>query len=438
MRWFRSRPVYSPGNDNFFREHAWLLFFSMLCFVAVVLMRSWPNYVNPSLFVEDNGHYFNHFYGNSRQLADILSKPNGYNQVFTNLTAYLVAYLDVRIQPIVYLLLATILAVLTCMALPASGLLRNKYIIFIAPFLLGLSGLNHLFYFVTLTYQIYVLVILLISMLFWRSQKSILLNFLLFMLLSLCIWSGPYSVLVVPFSFWFILFFRGKTGFLLCLCAVVILYTMAVTEHMIILRNMFKFEIYRIWFSLLIDKVFFMGLKGGIGPKKVITTFLFFATILTVFRKDTFYLKVLFLLLILINGSIFALLFSKKFMLALRVLPCYLVIAQYFWLFLVLFTVDRLLSLQRVFYHGGVLACILAVAFIVYDNRKVPDKGTIEPMSGLSAYLEAVHELEKQEPTLIEQNERVIVVLGTKHFRPTVAIGAKPGPGVKTRLQQMD
>jgi len=436
-QWFIRRPVYSPGNDNFFREHAGLLLFSMICFVAVVLFRSWPNYVTPGLYVEDNGHYFNHFYGNTRHFADILRSPNGYNQIFTNFTAYLVAFLDVRIQPTVYLWLATVIAVITCMVVPASGLLKNKYIIFIAPFLLGLSGLNHLFYFITLTYQIYVLVIFLVSMLFWRVRDNIIANFCLFMVLSLFIWSGPYSVLVVPFSFWFILFFRGKTWLLLGLCVVTILYTMAVSEHMIIFRNLFKVEIWRIWISLLVDKVFFFGLKGALGPKKVAITILFFATILAVFRKDTFYLKIIFLLLVLINGTLFALLLSKKFLLALRVLPCYLVIAQYFWLVLLLFTIDRFLSLHKYFYHGGILACALVVAFIVYDNGKEPSKGMVDTMPSLAAYLQMVHALEQQQETLIQENKRVIVSLGGKPFRPTVAIGAKPGPDVKTELKQM-
>ena len=88
-----------------------------------------------------------------------------------------------------------------------TGIFKNKYIIFIAPFLLGLSGLNHIFYYVTLTYQIYILVILLLTLLFWEPIKNNVLNFLFFLLLSLLIWSGPYSVLTVPAAGCLILFF---------------------------------------------------------------------------------------------------------------------------------------------------------------------------------------------------------------------------------------
>lgn len=418
---FRTRETYRLDWPSFWQEYRWLLLAACLCFTVAIVVRSWPNYLTPGLYVEDNSHYFNHFYGSTRGLQDLLHTPNGYHNILNNLLAFLVAGLDVRVQPVMYLSLATIFAVMAVMALPCTGLLRNRYIVFIAPFLLGLSGLNHIFYFITLTYQIYVLVILLICLLFWEPLRTHRANILFFALMSLLIWSGPYSVLVAPFSLCFILFFRGKTPLLLALTVVVVLYTLSVSNNMILLRNLWKPAIHEVWLGTLVDKVFFMGMAGPFSVKKLIFCLGFFFALLAIFRRDRFYLKIACLLLVLINSSLAALFLSKKYMISLRILPCYLVIAQFFWLVFLLFTADRLLALRRSWYHGGLVVALLAALFIYRDNTLHPEKGSFPTMPKLAEFLQLVHDREQLD--LAGENRGLVLEFGHKSFRPVVRLG---------------
>jgi hypothetical protein len=433
---FIRREWYTCEQGDFLFKNRLLIFSSVFFFIVILLWRSWPNFTNPGLYVEDTGHYFNYFYGNTQDTSSLFNNPNGYYNIINNLIAFLTAKIDVRFQPTLYLWTATFLAVCAVMTVSCSGLLRNKYVLFIAPFLLGLSGLNHLYYYITLAYQIYVLVILLIGLLFWKPLEGNTSNVLLFILLSILIWSGPYSVLVVPFSCLFILFFRGKTKLLIFLSLVTILYTLSVTEHMILLRNIWKGEIHRIWFNTLIARVFFMDLKGAVGPVKILITSVFFLTILAIFRKDTFYLKVACILLVLIYSSLGALFLSKKFLLSLKIRSCYIVVAQFFWLFFLLFTADRILAINKKFYHGGIVVCVLVVMFIFYDNTKNPSKRTMPLMPALPIFLSKVYEAEHE--NLKATNRVKIFQLGSKDFSPIARVGKTDDPSISIEFIQID
>ena len=422
---FRTREIYTLEWQSFWKEHRWLILASLVCLTLVIVARSWPNYVTPGLYVEDNSHYFNHFYGGNRGLQDLTRVTNGYHIVLNNVVAFLVAKSDVRIQPTLYLLLATTFAVTAVMALPCTGLLRNRYVLFTTPFLLGLSGLNHIFYYVTLAYQIYVFIILLICLLFWEPLRSHRANILLFALLSLLIWSGPYSVLVVPFSLCFILFFRGKTALLATLTGVAVLYALAVSNKMILLRNLWKPVIHEVWLETLVEKVFFMDMVGPYSVKKLLLCLSIFLGLYAIFRRDRFYLKIACLLLVLINSSLAALFLSKKFMISLRVLPCYLVIAQFFWIFFMLFTADRLLSLRRELYHGGLVVAVVAAFFIYRDNMLHPDKGSFPINPKQVEFLQLVHESEQLE---LGQNNGLILQFGRTRFRTIARLGKTGDP----------
>lgn len=425
-RWgdfFQGREVYTLHRQSLWRENRWLIFASFVCCLGVIVWRSWPNYALPGLYVEDNSHYFNYFYGNTREFSAILHAPNGYHNILNNLLAFFIAKIDVRLQPTMYLALATVFAVITVMVVPCTGLLKNRYLLFIAPFLLGLSGLNHLFYYITLTYQIYVLVILLICLLFWEPLKTRRANIMLFAMLSLLIWSGPYSVLIVPFSLCFILFFKGKTRLLAALTIIAILYTLSVSENMILLRNLWKPEIHQVWIETLVAKVFFMEMRGPFGPRKLILSILFLVGIVVIFRRDPFYLKIACILLVLINSSLAALFLSKKYMISLRILPCYLVIAQFFWLIFLLFTADRLLSIRKGFYHGGLVVAVLVLLFIYRDNSLHPAKRSAPIMPQLPEFLQLVYDTEKLD---LVENKGILLQLGNTNFRPIVQIGVPP------------
>ena len=194
---------------------------------------------------------------------------------------------------------------------------------------------------------------------------------------------------------------------------------------MIIMRNLFKPVIHRIWVDTLVSQVFFMGMKGGIGTKKVLITFAFFGTVIALLRRDYFFLKVAVLVFVIMNSTLAALFLSKKFMISLRILPCYVVIAQFFWLFFLLFTADRLLQLKKGLYHLGIVVAVLALVFIVRDNQFHPDKGRVAIMRSLPEFLDTIYE---QEQIFATQPEKVTTVIyehanGSRHFIPKAVIG---------------
>lgn len=419
---FKNRAYYRVRDNNFWQENQWVLFSSVVLFVIAVVWRSWPLYVNPNLFVEDTNHYFNYFYGNVRDYSSLFYKPNGYINILDNLIGKWVAHADVRVQPYLYAYIGTLIAVLASISLSFSGIFKNKYIIFIAPFLLGLSGLNHIFYYVTLTYQIYVLVILLLTLLFWEPIKNNVVNFFFFLLLSLLIWSGPYSVLTIPAACCLILFFRGKVKLMLALIVVTIAYTSSVNESTIWLHNILNEDIRYLWRNLLISRVILMDLGGAYSFTKLVVIVIAFAVIGYSFRKDRFYLKIAFILFGLINGALAAYLLSKKIALYLTVLPCHLVIAQFLWMALVLFTVDRFLTRNQKWCYAGPTAFLLIGAFIVYDNVTMPDKRMAPVMKNLPVFLQEIYKNEQL--PLVENNEKVIISYGNdEHFQPVVTIG---------------
>lgn len=180
LRLFTNRARYKVRDENFWQENKWVLFGSLVLFVIAVFARSWPHFVHPNLFVEDTTHYFNYFYGNTRDYSALFHNTNGYINILNNLIAKWVAFADVRMQPYLYAYIGTLIAILASISLSFSGIFKNRYILFIAPFLLGLSGLNHIFYYVTLTYQIYILVILLLTLLFWDPVKNNIAGFFFF------------------------------------------------------------------------------------------------------------------------------------------------------------------------------------------------------------------------------------------------------------------
>jgi hypothetical protein len=383
--------------------------------------------------VEDTSHYFNYFYGDIRGLKSLFHNPNGYITILTNSVALLTAKLDVRIQPAVYLVTSATMTILAVMALPCSGLLKNKYILFCSPFLLGLSGVNHLFYYTTLTYLIYVAVILLFGLLFWEAGDNRFRTGLLFAFLTLLIWSGPFSVLTVPFSLLFILFFKGKTRFLLALLVVTVLYLLCVSEKTIMLGNILHGAVRRIWFQTLVLKVFLMGAREVVTPKIEIIFALFFTGVFFFFRKDFFYLKIALLLFTLIDGSLALLFLSKKYLLYQRVLPCYLFIPQFFWLFFLLFTSDRFLVNHKKLNNLGIPVACCFFAFIVYDNLHHPEKRTIPRMPALPRFLEVVHNNEIRHWEK-ENKLKIITTPGKGSFRPTAKVGKRGDSTTETEF----
>jgi len=405
------------------------IFLGLFIFTGIMLLRSWNNFSQPGLYAEDSIHYFNYYYGNVRAFTDILQHPNGYYNLFNNLVAWLTAKADIGLQPLIYQSVCIALSFLTIAAFSFSGLIANRYLLFVSPLLLGLSGLNHLYYYISLTFQMYVVVVLLLILMLRRITFSTPVEVLLFLLMSFLVWSGPYSVLAVPLALAFIVFFRDRTIACTGLLLVTMAYTLSVTKSTIMLENIFKPEILRLWGSTLVTDVFFMGFKDSVNIEKLLLIAVTFISVFIILRRDRLYLKTALLFLIIIVASFAPLFLSKKILLYQRILTCHLLIAQFFWLALILFTVDRMLVRWPARQHllGGVFV-VLAAFFIFADNTRHPDKWQAKVQEAMPRFLQKVKEAEEMD--LAREGKRMIIsTAGTSTFKAAAIVGDRSKSG---------
>ena len=427
---FGLREEYKPEATDALKRHKVTILLGLLLYALTVVIRSWQHFATPGFYAEDSVHYFNFFYGNLRQLSDIFQHPNGYYNIYNNLVAFLVARADILIQPLLYHIISASLCILTVAACTLSGLFRTRSILFISPFFLGLTGMNHVYYYISLTFQMYNVVLLLLILLFYDLKNwPRPLHFAWFLLISFLIWSGPYSVLVVPFCLSYMVLFRGRDLLSVGLLAVTVAYTLAVSKSTIMLGNLFDLSILALWGKTLVTDVFFLGFKDSVNTEKLILIASIFTILIAIFRKDRFYLKISLLLLIIIVASFAPLFLSKKYLLYQTIYPCHRLIAQFFWVIFILFSLDRLLLLlpRHQDIAGAGIVVLLAV-FICVDNFSHSDKYAVPLLPSTTQFLHRVKEVEQMD--LLQKHQRAIIsTAGTGIFKAAATIGDRSKNG---------
>ncbi len=418
------REEYHRDLNSFFSGKKFFIFAGLAAYILIMLVRSWDNFSAPGLYVEDATHYFNLFYGGHHPLGSIFQHPNGYYNIYNNFIAFLAARADILLQPRIYQSVAIMLCVLTVAAVSFSGLFQNRFVLLIAPLLLGLSGLNHIYYYITLTFQMYMVVLLLLVLLLWRWKLPFIVNLFFFVLLALLIWSGPYSVLTVPFCLTSLFFFKGRTWTNLGIIAVTVSYALSVEKSTIMLGNMFNTEILTLWFQTLITKVFFMEMKDSVNTEKIILLLVIFLPLFFILRKEKLYLKTTALLFVIIVSSFAPLFLSKKYLLYQTIYPCHIVIAQFFYLVFILYSADHILrKFSNYEIQIGSLFMLSVFAFILLDNIEHQEKYRTPIMESIPAFLKAV---KKAESTgLSDRHQHVVIITDgiKKAFRPVAVVG---------------
>ncbi len=378
------------------------------CTLVLVLIRSWPHFIQPTFYVEDSIFYFNYFYGDNCSLHDIFQKPRGYYNLFSSLAGWFIAKADVVLQPLLYHVVALCMGGLTCCAFSFSGLIRNKILLFITPLLLGLSGMNHVFYYITLHLQGYVVVVFLLSLLFYRTKPGAGLGVAFFALLAFCVWSGPYSVLVVPFSLLYILLYRDSNYLFILLIVVTLAYVTTADSGMVRFAHLVNPFILKLWIKALVVNVFLMGMVESLSVFAVLSVVAFFTVVYFTLYKDRFFIKTSLLFLAIIVLSFAPFLLSAKIVIYRTFMPAHFYIAQFFWLAFILFTVERMVV--RLPDHAKrIIICfsITTLCFIVVDNVRNPEKYRYELYPATSAFVKKIKELEQQ--NLQEKKQQIIV-----------------------------
>lgn len=423
-----TRIPYAEQSQVSLREKKPIIAVSLILFGAVFLLRSWPNVINPGLYWEDATHYFNLYYGLKREFSFILQYPNGYYNIINNLVAWLASYLDVRIQPLTYHLFAMTLGVITATNLIFSGLLQHRSILLAAPIVLGLSGMNHIYYYNTLTFQMYNVVVLLLCLLFFPAPKSKITLAALCLVASLLVWSGPYSVVALPVSLLFLLFFRnGSKNILFTVVIInVLLYSLSVKESTIQIMNIFDAGTRRIATHVLFEQVFFLDLFGKLSFLKLIIFSLLLITALYVLRKNVYYLKISAILFTIIVAGLAPLFLSIKFQLYQMVFPCHLYISVFFWVLFLLLTVDKILEHCNGSFKVQILVSLFLFSLVWVDNLQHPAKRQEKIMTSIPAFVQTIHRVEQL--NLEEENTYVIIKtvnVMPEYMPPMVRVGSQ-------------
>ncbi|MDK9706520.1 MAG: hypothetical protein OEL83_05675 [Desulforhopalus sp.] len=422
----RERPLYFLDRQSFLRENRGVLLLALASLIVVLLIRSWENFSHPGFYAEDATYYFKLNYNADFLWENIFRNPNGYYNILNNFVAQLLGDIDIRWQAAAYQSVAFMTTVLTTLMFARSGLIKNKILIFLTPFILGLSGFNHIVYYLTITFQMYVLVLTLFAVLLLDETDSPIKNLMLFLIIPLLVWSGPYSVLAVPFAITFIVLFRGKTWIMLWTLVVTIAYALSTTGSTIMLGNIFEKQIQVLWGEAVIRDIFLLGLREHVNIEKVILLLAILVPAIYAIRRETFHLRILALFMVVIISSMAPVLLSKKIIMYGSIYPCHLLLGKFFWILSVLIIVDRLVKVipEKFTQISVSAAACCIVLFIVVDNLKHESMRKIDVLYNIPEFLQTIHETEKLK--LEEKGEIVrIIADGVGIFDPIVRVGSR-------------
>ena len=432
--YFQNRPLFVFDRKSFLEKNNHLIWFSILGLAIIIFARSWQHYLNPALYAEDAPFYFKLSYNTDFLFRDIFRNPNGYYNVLNNLLAHLLGNFDVRVQPLTYHLVASFITIFTTFLFCRIGLIKEKILVVLMPLLLGLSGFNHVYYYLTITFQMYVLVVTLFAVLLLEAQTSSLKNIFIFLAIPILVWSGPYSVLAVPFAITFIFLFRGKTVIMLWTIAVTVIYALSTTGSTIMLSNIFVHEFQVLWFKTLVKDIFLLGLLEHANIEKVFLLLAIFGPMIYLIRRSTLHLRVLALLMVVIISSMAPLFLSKKYIMYGGIYPCHLLIGKFLWIIFILIVVDRLiesvsLKLKK---PVSIIALCLISSFIIIDNIKHPEMRKVEILTNVPTFLHTIHELESLHIETRNEAYRVTAE-GSGIFTPVAFVGSRSPEAKVTR-----
>lgn len=378
------------------QQRPWLLG-GIVLLVAGNFLRSASVYLQPGLHVEDASHYFSFFYGKQADLREVFSTYlNNYLPALTNLYAWLVAKFDVRLQPALYVVFSFSLATAASAAICFSGLFRNRWFLLFVPSVLGLSGMNDIFYHNTLTEQIYVGIMLLLVLLFYPAPTRTGPLIAMALTVMVLVWFGPYSAVAVPVSLVLILLFgdRRKNALLrLCMASALAYYATVVPGTTTIKAVL---EIHRLehFLKLLFEQIFFLGVFGEVTTTKAAAFVVLVAALFWYLRHDRMYQKVAAALVAVVLAGLMPYFMSIKYM-PFDSWAVHTFVPLFFWLVFVLYSLERVVEKWRPDSYWPVAIGIVALAFVAHDNRLHPNKGWVPTMEDLPQYLEAIRYYER-------------------------------------------
>lgn len=418
------------------RSRSPVILASAAVFALVLFLLTWEEVITPGLLVEDSIHYFNGYYDSGHGFFDaIRARPNGYYNVANNAYAWAVSRLgDVRWHPAAYNA-AAVSVFLIASILPAfTPLVRNRLILATVPPVLGLAGMNHVLYLVTLTFQMYGVVLVLLTMLFLNSPRSTAALVAQCLLAVFLVFSGPYSVVAVPTSLLLLLLFRDRRKQILWgVVAVAGFLYNRVSPGMARLENLLDPEIVEEMVSVTFERVFFLDLGGELEWWKVGVFCLLLAPGVIVIARDPERGRFALVLLALVLLALTPLFLSIKFFFYPDPFPCHILIARFFWLLLLVYLLDGLVMRLPRFRLGFALAVVATMVFFIWGDTKIrPEKFDYPHTRSVAAFMETIRRAEAL--GLEKRNEYMMLSLdedSANPFVPRVRVGSRRSGAIR-------
>lgn len=402
----------------------------LLLLVVFLVLRSWDILAQPGLFMED-AVLFKYYYGHQRPFVDIFHSHTGqrYLNVVSDLLAWIYAWFDVRWQPHLYQWTGFVFGVLSAAAVSFSGLIRSRALLIISPLMLGLVGLNHLFYFNTLIYVMYTSVLIALVLLVYPPPQSKIAFLVQACALIILPWGGPYAVMVLPAVVLLALFEKNwskRLLFLFAFCSTLVYFT-TVGGNTTRLTNMLRPWVVETYFDTLLNKVITLDLLPMVplGYWAVVAAVLLLLAVLL--RRDEEYLRASLVFLMLVFGSVALFYLSAKLPVYIRPKPCHLLTACFFWLVFVVVSVDRLFTAARTsgFWQG--LAVLPFLALLAADTIRHPEKRWVEPVPLVNEFTQTIRHYEQQALSAKKQAICLALPVRNRFMVPMVLVG-DPSP----------
>lgn len=440
MDWMSDNAMANDQYDDNMAGKASLLGWQIagICLLIVgILARYWSDLTHAGLYVED-ALLFNAYYGHEKALAEIFHSHIGqrYLTVFADLFAWIYGWANVRWQPWLYQWTGFVVTVCAISLFSFSGMIRNRILLLVAPLLLGMLGLNHLYYYNTLIYIMYTGVLMLLILLLYPSpQTPFAFTVQLFLVLFLP-WSGPYSVLVLPTTIF--LFFSAATKakkvlHLAAFCST-LAYCLTVTGSNLKLSHARHLWIIERYLFDVLDKIILFDFFSRPHLAYWIVLLLALLFIWFLQRHDQEYITKALPLLLWIFMSIALFFISVKFAQYSRMLGSHQVIASFSWVAFLLYTGDRLVGRARPVVPA--FFAVFLLSLVVFDSIRNPDKWHFTLVPAVQKFIDTVAYYEQQ--GLMEKKQSVCLYmpfLPGSVMAPRVVVGdrgptaLKLGPG---------
>lgn len=418
-------------EDNVPDPQKWALCGTVLLLIAV-LLRSWSTLSQQAFFVEDS-LIFSMYYGNFRPLGSIAGHHLGqpYIILLTKAFGWLYAYTDVRLHALLYQWTGFIFGMAAAVIMFFSGLIRSRTVLLLGPLLMGLTAMNHIYYYNTLIYIMYSGLAILLALLFFPLPKRAITKVLLMVLVVILPWSGPYSVVAVPTTLALILFYPEKsfkTFLLLAVLVSTLLYFLTVAGDTAMLIHLKKWGVIIRYFEVLLEQVVFMGQLRYkyISLWQWIPVLLVISLCFYLLRHDRDYIKNSLIFFGMIMASLALFFLSSKFQFYQFTNPCHRFLSLYFWCFFLLYTVDGLFVRYGCNRVISIIFAAMLSTIIIHDNLRHPRKHTVETIPETREFLNDVYQLERL--LLDANNQQVILRLDNYYspfFVPQAVIGSR-------------